>query len=69
MNKIKVLLVGGPAMLGEDDRLRYVTELGEKIKLPIGNGYEHFQANGESCIVDGSELPVFAWCGGTKVAE
>ncbi|PSL51927.1 hypothetical protein B0I31_1163 [Saccharothrix carnea] len=69
MNKIKVVLVGGPEQLREDDRIRYVTDLADKVKVPAGNGYEHFRANGESRTVDDFEVPVFAWCGRTKIAE
>ncbi|MEV8437444.1 DUF5988 family protein [Actinosynnema sp. NPDC051121] len=69
MGKIKVLLTGGPPTLREADRIHFVTDLGDKVKLPAGNGYEHFSASGESRTVDNLELPVFAWCGRTKIAE
>ena len=69
MDQIKVLLTGGPATLRETDRIHFVADLRDKVKLPAGNGYEHFTANGESRTVDNLELPVFAWCGRTKIAE
>lgn len=69
MEQIRVVLIGGPAQLRADDRIRYVADLADKVKVPAGNGYEHFRANGESRTVDNLELPVFAWCGRTKIAE
>ena len=69
MEKVKVVLIGGPPRVGEKDRIRYVDDLTEKIKVSTGDGYEHFLANGESRTVGDVELPVFAWCGRTKVAE
>jgi hypothetical protein len=69
VEKIPVVLTGGPAHLREDARIHYVADLTDKVKLPAGNGYEHFRANGESRTVDNLELPVFAWCGRTKIAE
>lgn len=69
MDKIKVVLVGGSALVREDARIHFVADLADTVKVPAGNGYEHFRANGESRRVDDLELPVFAWCGRTKIAE
>lgn len=69
MGQIKVLLVGGPAGLPETDRIREVNTLLDKIKLFLGNSYEHFVYSGESRVLDGSPLPVFQWCYRTKIAE
>jgi hypothetical protein len=69
MDQIKVLLVGGPAALHEADRIRVVDTLVDKIKLLLGNAYEHFAYSGESRDLNGSALPVFQWCTRTKVAE
>ena len=62
MEKIKVLLVGGPARLPEADRIRVVDTLVDKINLLLGNGYEHFAYSGESRDLNGSRLPIFQWC-------
>lgn len=69
MEQIKVLLVGGPAALPESDRIRVVDTLVDKIKLFLGNSYEHFTYSGESRELNGSPLPVFQWCYRTKIAE
>ena len=69
MDQIRVLLVGGPAALREADRIRVVDTLVDKIKLLLGNGYEHFAYSGESRDLNGSRLAVFRWCHRTKVAE
>ena len=69
MDQIEVLLVGGPTGLADADRIRVVGTLVEKIKLLLGNGYEHFTYSGESRELNGSRVPVFRWCHRTKVAE
>ncbi len=69
MDKIRVLLEGGPSGLSECDRVRVVDTLLDRIKLMLGNGYEHFAYSGESRDLDGARLPVFRWCYRTKIAE
>lgn len=64
---IRVLLTGGPASLR--DVQHDVADPGAVVKIRVGNGYEHFSPNGELCTVDDLRLPVFAWCGRTKMAE
>ncbi|MFD9741622.1 DUF5988 family protein [Umezawaea sp. NPDC059074] len=69
MEEITVILVGGPTHLGAADRIRRVADLAEKIKVPHGNGYEHFAATGERLPGDTGDMPVFGWCDQTKIAE
>jgi hypothetical protein len=69
MTTIDVVLAGGPSSLPEGDRIRTVSSLADKIKLPIGNGYEHFAYSGEYQNFQGSRMPAFTWCGRTKIAE
>jgi Family of unknown function (DUF5988) len=65
----KVLLVGGPEQLPGALRVQEVDDLEEKVKVAYGAGYEHFAHSGEVSLVDGEPLPVFRWCGKTRVAE
>jgi hypothetical protein len=65
----RVLLVGGPEQLPGAVRVQEVDDLDEKVKVAFGAGYEHFSNTGEVSAVDGENLPVFRWCGKTKVAE
>jgi len=69
MAQIKVLLVGGPPVLSDVDRIREVDTLLDTIKLLLRNGYEHFTYSGESHDFNGLRLPVFRWCYQTKMAE
>lgn len=69
MVNARVLLVGGPEYLPDTVRVQEVDDLEEKVKLAYGAGYEHFSNSGEVSLVDGEYLPVFRWCGKTKVAE
>lgn len=69
LDRVKVLLVGGPAAMPETERVRVVDTLADTVKLPRGNGYEHFAYSGESHERDGSWLAVFRWCHRTRLAE
>jgi hypothetical protein len=69
MANSKVFLVGGPESLPAAARVRVVADLADKVKVPFGCGYEHFVSSGEISVVDGEELPVFSWCGATRIAE
>lgn len=70
MTNIKVTLSGGPAELGEQHREWTVGGLGEVAKVSFGAGYEHFSHAGEfTTSSGGDQVPVFAWCGRTRVAE
>jgi len=69
MVNLRVLLVGGPESLPGSMRVQEVADLTDKVKLAFGAGYEHFSHSGEVSLVDGEQLPVFRWCGETRVAE
>ncbi|MGW5722442.1 DUF5988 family protein [Amycolatopsis sp. NPDC003865] len=70
MTNIKVTLSGGPAELVERHREWTVGGLGEVAKVGFGAGYEHFAHAGEFTTTSGGDqVPVFAWCGRTRVAE
>jgi uncharacterized protein DUF5988 len=69
MTTIRVLLTGGPLLLTGEDRIHEVPTLGHKVKVPRGNGTDHFRYSGESRDLNGSTLPVFHWCDRTKFAE
>lgn len=69
MEPIKVLLEGGPPTLSETDRVHEVAALNERVRLPRGNGYEHFAYTGGTRDLNGLTMPVFHWCHQTKIAE
>lgn len=69
MANLKVLLVGGPDYFPGSARFQMVADLTEKVKVAIRDGYEHFTHSGEVSFVNGERLPVFRWCGKTRVAE
>lgn len=69
MANSKVVLVGGPEYLPAAVRILEVADLTDKVKIAFGAGYEHFLPSGETSIVDGEHLPVFSWCGATRIAE
>jgi hypothetical protein len=69
MVKSKVVLVGGPESLPVTARVQEVADLADKVKVVFGAGYEHFMPSGETFFVDGEPLPVFRWCGVTRIAE
>jgi hypothetical protein len=65
----KVLLIGGPDYFPGSARFQEVLDLTEKVKIALRGGYEHFSQSGEVLWFDGELLPVFRWCGKTRVAE
>lgn len=65
----KVMLVGGPKSFPVAARILEITDVTDKVKIAFGAGYEHFMATDETFIVDGERLPVFRWCGATRLAE
>ncbi|MFC5172968.1 DUF5988 family protein [Streptomyces mutomycini] len=65
-----VILRGGPSTyLSEEQRIRHVERLDEKLKLPRGDRYEHFEPTAESEVHEGVALRVFTWTGATQFAE
>ena len=69
MVKSKVVLLGGPEYLPVTARIHEVANLTDKVKIAFRAGYEHFLHSGETSLVDGEHLPVFRWCGATRIAE
>jgi hypothetical protein len=70
MRNPNAILSGGPAPdLKEEERVRYVEDATEKVKLLYGNRYEHFVPTETTVVERGLELKVFAWSGYTCVAE
>jgi Family of unknown function (DUF5988) len=69
MEYSKVVLIGGPEYFPADARVREVADLTDKVKVAFGAGYEHFLPSDETFVVDGEHLPVFRWCGATRIAE
>ncbi|WP_331749097.1 MULTISPECIES: DUF5988 family protein [unclassified Streptomyces] len=72
MNTVEpnVILRGGASpYLTDNQRIRYVENTDDKLKLLQGNRYEHFEPTTENEIHDGMQLRVFIWVGGTKLAE
>ncbi|QOV33125.1 hypothetical protein IM697_22945 [Streptomyces ferrugineus] len=64
-----VVLRGGPTWLPEEQRTRSVADVQDKLKLLIGNAYEHFEPTAETAERDGVRLRVFEWTYRTYVAE
>ncbi|KPC79009.1 MULTISPECIES: DUF5988 family protein [Streptomyces] len=65
-----VILRGGPSTyLSEEQRICHVERLDEKLKLPRGDRYEHFEPTAESEVHEGVALRVFTWTGATQFAE
>lgn len=64
-----VILHGGPTTLSEDERVRYVAQTEETLKISRGHRYDHFQPTSRTSRYQGRELRVFEWSGSTKVAE
>ncbi|WP_048574262.1 DUF5988 family protein [Streptomyces leeuwenhoekii] len=65
-----MILRGGVSpYLTDNQRICYVEDTDDKLKLLRGNRYEHFEPTTESEIHNGTELRVFVWVGGTKLAE
>jgi len=69
MTRMTIALVGGPDSIVATERPGAVDGLTEKVKIFVGNGYEHYAHSGEYLTVQGDRIPVFSWCGRTKVAE
>lgn len=63
------ILRGGPSSLPPSERVRHVEDTGDKIKLPRGNRYEHFEPTAEIETSLGRPLRVYVWTGCTHVAE
>jgi hypothetical protein len=64
---INVVLVGGPSWLPRELQPRRLPGGTEKVKLPYGGRYEHFERTPVTAAGDGPV--VFQWTGSTRVAE
>lgn len=65
------ILHGGPAEhMPHHERIRTVGDPTQtKIKVLVGNRYEHFVADGVAGTHEDGDLRVFRWAGTTYVAE
>lgn len=68
MQPTTIVLVGGPPgtprlWVARPDTLQ------ERVKVPRGNGYEHFEFVHEYIETEDGLLPVYRWCDRTFIAE
>lgn len=68
-NEPNVILCGGHSSLPLTERICYVHDTGEKVKLLKENHYEHFAPTAQTQRHLGRDLQVFMWVGCTEVAE
>jgi DNA-binding CsgD family transcriptional regulator len=68
-NEPNVILCGGHSSLSLVERIRYVHDTDEKVKLLRENHYEHFAPTMDIQRHLGRDLQVFMWVGCTGVAE
>lgn len=64
-----VILFGGPPWLPADRRIIHVDNTSDKVKLQLGNHYDHFHPTAEVRRFGNRELHVFSWADRTYVAE
>ncbi|WP_405775336.1 DUF5988 family protein [Streptomyces sp. NBC_01538] len=65
-----VILSGGSGETVPDtERIQFVADLESKLKVFMGNRYEHFMPTSRFVRHEGRELRVFDWAGRTYVAE
>jgi Family of unknown function (DUF5988) len=64
---IIVFLTGGPPEIPRTWAAPDGDEV--QVKIPRGNGYEHFAFSGEYVELDGDLIPVYRWCYRTFIAE
>ncbi|MCO1575792.1 MULTISPECIES: DUF5988 family protein [unclassified Crossiella] len=65
----RIFLSGGPVEQSRIEQVWHVDRLDEKIKVAFGAGYEHFAYHGQNRRIGEENLPVYTWCGSTKIAE
>ncbi|MEV4046862.1 DUF5988 family protein [Streptomyces sp. NPDC049744] len=69
-HQANVILRGGGPLVPDEERIRYVADPTERLKLFLGNRYEHYQpTTARQRHSDGRELLVFKWVYRTYVAE
>ncbi|HEV2634697.1 MAG TPA: DUF5988 family protein [Actinocrinis sp.] len=64
-----VILTGGPGWSGPEQRIRFAAPTEQKIKVCLGNRYEHYEPTPQTLDYEGRSLRVFSWSGTTTVAE
>jgi hypothetical protein len=64
-----VILRGGPEQFAPPSHTRYVDDTATKLKLFVGNAWEHYEPTEEFMEHDGRNLRVFEWSRRTYVAE
>ncbi len=69
MTSKRIVLDRGTQRSAESGQARTRNHGAEKVKVFVGSGYEHYEHSGEFLLIDGENLPVFRWCGRTKIAE
>ncbi|GAA3889090.1 DUF5988 family protein [Streptomyces sedi] len=63
-----VILRGGPSV-PDTERVLYVPDPTQRLKIFRGHRYEHFEPTPETALHAGRKLLVFTWSGCTYVAE
>ncbi|MBB4895465.1 hypothetical protein FHS39_004543 [Streptomyces olivoverticillatus] len=63
-----VVLIGGPPGTPPLWNTPPATDL-DRVKVPLGNGYEHFEFTGQYLEMAGEQIPVYGWCYRTFIAE
>ncbi|WTK18415.1 DUF5988 family protein (plasmid) [Streptomyces sp. NBC_01525] len=65
---VRVMLCGGPD--GSPPTWEVESPGAQtRVKVPRGNGYEHFEFTDECAEYEGEQLPVYRWCYRTYIAE
>lgn len=67
--EVNIVLHGGPSSLSSHERIRHVENTDEKVKLLLGNHYEHFEPTEKAERRLGRDLRIYVWAGCTYVAE
>ncbi|MEV0501580.1 DUF5988 family protein [Streptomyces spectabilis] len=67
-DRVLVVLRGGPGGVARTWRVAGA-EVPQKVTVPYYGRHEHFERTSEVEVVDGREVPVFAWSYRTKIAE
>ncbi|AXK32415.1 hypothetical protein DVA86_06875 [Streptomyces armeniacus] len=63
------LLTGGPSALERAQRLLHVADLNDRVKILMGNRYEHFAPTGKTVDTEQGKVHVFEWSYRTRIAE
>jgi hypothetical protein len=69
VNSVQAVLEGGPATIPNASRVRAVSPVDEKIKLPHYGGYEHFERTGSLVEDTSCRQIIFRWTMRTELAE